>query len=72
MFEEDAVTRMVREAREQAEILRDPLREMTKQLDRDMALAKPRIDAVTAALRDINDGPVAQAMRDLNRLKGLY
>jgi hypothetical protein len=63
---------MVREAREQAEILRDPLREMTKQLDRDMALAKPRIDAVTAALRDINDGPVAQAMRDLNRLKGLY
>jgi hypothetical protein len=60
------------------------IREMSKQLDRDMAIAKPHIDAVTAAMRDINDGPVgramrdlnegpvAQVMRDLNRLKGLY
>lgn len=42
------------------------IREMSKQLERDMAIANPHIDAATAAMRDINDGPVGHALRQMN------
>jgi hypothetical protein len=42
------------------------LREMSKQLERDMAIAKPQLDAATAAMRSINDGAVGHALRQMN------
>jgi len=73
--QKDDLTRKLREVlhregeevRKQMEMYRDSIREMSRQLEEAMELARPQLSAIQQAIRDFTEGTIVPW--DLNRLR---